>query len=129
MTDFQYIKFKFTPSTPEAKKKNNRTTKILGAILFFIPKGNPEYDEIIGDVAEWQLEIDTSDNLPNREIGKDINGKIILIMPWRDNYGYWTDNNITIDYFKEHFKATNMDKLEFDKNWDAFAKNNPDKTN
>jgi hypothetical protein len=129
VTDFQYIKFNFTPSTPEAKKKNNRKAKILGAILFFIPKGNPEYDEIIGDVAEWQLEIDTSDNLPNRELGKDINGNIILIMPWRDNYGYWTDNNITIDYFQDHFKATNIDKAEFEKNWDTFAKNNPDKTN
>ncbi|MBL7922080.1 MAG: hypothetical protein JNJ40_17325 [Bacteroidia bacterium] len=63
--------------------------------------------------------------MPTREIGKDINGKIILIMPWRDNYGYWTDNNITIDYFKDHFKATNIDKSEFEMNWDAFAKNNP----
>lgn len=129
MTDFQYIKFTDTPSTPDVKKKNNRKAKILKTILFFIPESNPEYDEIICDVAEWQLEIDPTDNLPTREIGKDINGKIILIMPWRDNYGYWTDNNITIDYFKDHFKATNIDKSEFDKNWDAFAKNNPDNTN
>lgn len=125
MRENTYIKFADTPSTPETKKKNNRKAKIFKTILFFIPKANPEYDEIICDVAEWQLEIDPTDNLPTREIGKDINGKIILIMPWRDNYGYWTDNNITIDYFKDHFKATNIDKSEFEMNWDAFAKNNP----
>ena len=129
MTDFQYIKFTDTPLTTEAKKKNNRKAKILKTILFFIPKGNPDYDEIICDVTEWQLEIDPTDNLPTREIGKDINGRIILIMPWRDNYGYWTDNNITIDYFKDHFKAKNIDKAEFDKNWDTFVKNNSDNQN
>lgn len=126
MKDFKYIKFNDTPSTPEAKKKNNRLAKIIKTVLFFIPEGNPGYSEIICDVAEWQLEIDSTDNLPTREIGKDMNGKIILIMPWHDNYGYWTDNDITLDYFKDHFNATNIDKSEFDKNWDAFANNNRD---
>ncbi len=97
--------------------------------MFFIPKANPDYDSLIDDVAEWQLEIDPGNNLPTREIGKDMNGEIILIMPWRDNYGYWTDNTITLDYFKEHFMATPIDKADFDYNWDLFAKNNPDNTN
>jgi len=89
--------------------------------LFFIPQANPDFDNRIYDVAEWQLEIDPSNSLPNREIGKDVTGKIILIMPWRENYGYWTDNSITIDYFVDHFKAIGIDKSEFDNNWDSFA--------
>ena len=126
MTDFQYIKFNDIPLTPEAKKKSIRWGRIFKAILFFIPEGNPEYGEVIHDVAEWQLEIEPHENLPTREIGKDINGTVILIMPWRDNIGYWTDNGANVDYFKDHFKATHIDKLEFMENWDAFAKNNPD---
>ncbi len=125
MTDFQYIKFNVDPETAEFKKRNRFWPTVIKTILFFIPRANPEYDDLIGDVAEWQLEIDPSDMLPTREIGKGVNGKIILIMPWRDNYGYWTDNNITLDYFKDHFKALNIDKSEFDKNWDIFSKINP----
>jgi len=128
VTENIYIKFTDTPSKPEAKKKSRWRSKLAATILFFIPKANPDYDDLIDDIVEWQLEIDPADNLPAREIGKDINGNTILIMPWRDNYGYWTDNNITLDYFKEHFKATNIDKADFEKNWDSFTKNNPDHT-
>jgi hypothetical protein len=129
VTENIYIKFTDTSATPEAKKKSRWRIKLVTTILFFIPKANPEYEGLIDDVAEWQLEIDPSDNLPIREIGKDLNGNTILIMPWLDNYGYWTDNNITLDYFKDHFKATDLDKAEFKKNWDAYANKNPDLSN
>ena len=127
MTDFYYIKFKDITSAKADRKKNNLADRIVKTLLFFIPEANPEYNELIEDVAEWQIEIDPSNNLPTREIGKDFNDEVILIMPYRDNYGYWTDNNITLDYFKNHFEATNLDKEEFDRNWDAFSKNNPEK--
>jgi len=48
-----------------------------------------------------------------------------MIMPWKDNYGYWTDNNITLDYFKEQFQAVSIDKVEFEKLWDRFMEVNP----
>lgn len=124
MTENIYIKFKVTPDTLEVKTKNRRWTKIIKTILFFIPKGNSDFDDLIGDVAEWQLEIDPNSKLPSRELGKDINGKIILIMPWLENYGYWTDNEITLDYFKEHFKANSIDKSEFNENWNTFSTSN-----
>lgn len=127
MTENTYIKFTTTPADPDTKKKNRWRIKLFTTIFFFIPKANPEYDDLIDDVAEWQLEINPIDNVPKREIGKDLNGNTILIMPWRDNYGYWTDNNITIDYFKEHYSATNINKTEFVNNWDAFAERHPDK--
>ncbi|MES2593500.1 MAG: hypothetical protein V4608_16575 [Bacteroidota bacterium] len=126
MTDNIYIKFRDTPSTLEEKKKSLRVSKILYTILFFIPKANPEYKKFLDDVSEWLLEIDPVDNLPIREIAKDTSGKILFIMPWRNDYGYWTDNNIKTDYFMEYFKASIIDKAEFNNNWDEFAKLNPE---
>jgi hypothetical protein len=126
LTENIYIKFAWTPVTPEVKKKKRWQFKLLSTILFFIPKANPEYQDLIDDVAEWQLEIDPSDNLPIREIAKDLNDKTIFIMPWRNNYGYWTDNDITLDYFKNQFKAVDINKAEFNQNWDEFAKVHPD---
>lgn len=126
MTETIYIKFAWAPETPEAMKKKKWRFKILSTILFFIPRANPEYEDLLDNVGEWQLEIDPTDNLPIREIGVDMNGKTIFIMPWRNNYGFWTDNNITLEYFKNHFKAERMNKVEFDQNWDNFAKLYPD---
>jgi hypothetical protein len=58
------------------------------------------------DVIELQLEIDPNDPLPIREIGINIKDKIIMIMPWRSNYGYWTgDNNVELNQFKKEFNA------------------------
>jgi len=119
--EYIYIKFAGGPLAPEAKKKNLWRKRIVKTLLFFIPKGNPDFDTLIDDVAEWQLEIDSIDHLPNREIGIDIKGQVIFVMPWLDNYGYWTDNEIKLDYFKAHFKAFEIEKAEFDKNWAVFA--------
>jgi hypothetical protein len=93
-------------------------------VSIFISKANPDYDPLIDNVAIWLLEIDNDDKRPNREIGIDKNGKPILIMPWRDNYGYWCDNEITYDYFKENFKAVDIDKIDFNTQWDTFVKQN-----
>lgn len=126
MIESAYIRFFCKPSTSAEKHKSQRWRKIINLILFFIPKANPEYDELIEDVTEWQLEIDPIDKLPKREIGKDINGNVILILPWRNNYGFWTDEDITIDYFRDHFKAENIDKNTFDKNWNSFSEKYPE---
>jgi hypothetical protein len=77
------------------------------------------------DVIELQLEIDPNDPLPIREIGINIKDKIIMIMPWRSNYGYWTgDNNVELNQFKKEFNAIEISKEEFEKNWNLFSKNN-----
>lgn len=56
MTDFQYIKFTDTPSTPDVKKKNNRKAKILKTILFFIPESNPEWNSASIEVMKKSVE-------------------------------------------------------------------------
>lgn len=124
MIEKLYIKFQVNPSTLAERKKNLLRKKIITTILFFIPKANPDFDNIIDNVCEWQLEINTKDNSPNREIGVDQNGQVIIIMPWNNNYGYWTDSNIPLDYFKDHFKATEITQTQFDNNWNLFIKQN-----
>lgn len=123
LKEYTYIKFDIPASenTKTISKTNGILQKlIVGALSSFIPKANPDYDSLIGKVSEWLLEINADDNKPNREIGIDKGGQTIMILPWRDNYGYWSDNEITLDYFKEHFKAININKLTFETIWDAF---------
>jgi len=126
MSECIYIKFSDTPATPEERKEFRRMSRIMYAIFFFIPKANPEYEHLINDVAEWLLEIDSADNLPIREVAKDSNGKTLFIMPWRRDYGFYTDNTMKLDFFIEHHQAIVIDKTEFDKNWNEFAQLNPE---
>ncbi len=118
-----YIKFNNKAFSSE-KKKNQYWQKIIGIILFFIPKANPDYDHLIDDVFEWLIEIDPEDSLPIKEIGIGENGDTLFIMPWLDNYGFWTDNTISADYFKNNFKAIEIDESEFEKRWEDFATKN-----
>lgn len=38
-------------------------------------------------------------------------------MPFKKNYGYWVDNNLTYNDFKESFDWKIIDKEIFEKNW------------
>jgi len=120
-----YIKFSSpTSNTVATTTPTKRILKklIVSVVTTFVPKANPDYDVLIDTVHEWLLEINIEDKKPNREIGIDKYGQTLLIMPWRNNYGYWSDNNITYDYFKEAFKAVDIEKVEFEIKWDAFIK-------
>jgi len=126
--EYLYIKCKEPAAIrPASANKTNSLVKkwIDGLVSSFVPKANPDYDGLIDDVAEWLLEINVDDHKPCREIGIDQYGQTLMIMPWKDNYGYWTDNNITLDYFKEQFQAVSIDKVEFEKLWDRFMEVNP----
>jgi hypothetical protein len=41
-------------------------------------------------------------------------------MPLKDNYGYWSDNNLLLDNFKEHFKVSEITKEAFEQQWTLF---------
>ncbi len=45
-------------------------------------------------------------------------------MPWNKNYGYWTDNEIKLDYFTSNLKAIPADEKEFEALWTTFSKQN-----
>ena len=118
----KYIKFKIPENTTETDKENVIAKYIFFALGFLlkliIPKGNPNFDKQIDNVEYWLLECEIESGIPEREIGIDKNGNVIVKMPFKDNYGYWTDNNLKFNDFVEKFKATEIEKREFEFNWE-----------
>ena len=92
-------------------------TKVLTTI---IPKANPDFDDKIRDVRQWILEVDDEEGTPEREIGLDENGKVVMIMPWKNNYGFWTDSPVQIDDLAKTHEMNFVDKEEFERLWTAF---------
>src|SRR5690606_17010831 len=82
-----------------------------------IPIANPDFENKINEVSSWLIEFEADSYYPNREIGLNNSDKPIMIMPWKKNYGYWTDNNLVIEDFRKHFETTDISKIEFEKNW------------
>jgi len=89
-----------------------------------IPIANPDFENKIDEVSTWLIEFEGDSYYPNREVGLDISNNPILIMPWKKNYGYWTDNNVTLEEFKSHFNSINITKEEFEKFWKMFEEKN-----
>ena len=90
-------------------------------ILFFlkliIPKANPDYENRIALVVYWLLEFKDDQSTPEREIGLDSNENMIMKMPYNNNYGYWVDNNLTIEDFKKSFAVEEITKEYFEEKW------------
>src|SRR4029077_9427028 len=119
-----YIKFKST-KTGVRKTPENIGQRIVKAILkTVIPIANPDFENKISEVSSWLIEFEADSYYPNREIGLDISDKPILIMPWRKNYGYWSDNNLIIEDFRSHFDTVDISKEEFEKHWNLFVEEN-----
>lgn len=94
------------------KRKRNFFDKILS---FFIPIANPDFEDKIFLASNWLLEFDKENDIPNREIGLNSEGKVILKMPYKNNYGYWIDNNLTYNDFKKDFEYEIIEKEKFEK--------------
>ncbi len=118
----RYLKFNFQHSVSE-KDKHSSNESFLGKILSFIlPKANPNYENKIDDVIYWLIEFDDESadggDIPNREIGLNEDYKPILKMPYKKNYGYWLDTNMTYPDFIEQFNAESIKRGYFDEKWD-----------
>lgn len=109
----EYLKIKV-----ESDEKIRKVSVFEKIITFFIPKANPDYDEKIGTVEFWLLEFESKESLPNREIGLNPSGEVIMKMPYKENYGYWTDNNITYPYFTENFPCEVITAEYFESQWE-----------
>lgn len=88
------------------------------------PVSNPDFENKIDAVATWLIEFEADSYFPDREIGLDSADNPIMIMPWKKNYGYWTDNDLTIEDFRARFKCIDISREEFQKCWKIFDKNN-----
>jgi hypothetical protein len=107
------------PKTWLTRTLEKSVVKILTTI---IPKANPDFEDKLQDVKEWLIEIDEEAEIANREIGINNEGQTIMIMPFGDNHGYWTDNNLKPTDFIELFQATTINRKEFTDRWDKFEK-------
>ncbi|GEJ39764.1 conserved hypothetical protein [Flavobacterium psychrophilum] len=118
----KYIKFKIPENISETKKKSFFEKCFLKAVSFILmkitPKANPDFDNQIDNVEYWLLECEKESGIPEREIGIDKNGNAIVKMPFKSNYGYWTDNNLQLKDFIEKFKASEIEKREFESKWE-----------
>jgi hypothetical protein len=104
-------KKKFAPEkTPSWETTLSKLTELI------IPLANPEYDKLIEFVNVWLIEFD-EDGDAIREIGIDENENVILKMPYKENYGYWTDNELKYSDFEQRFKNENITGEWFENMW------------
>lgn len=115
-----YIKFDIEIKSRQETNLNKFIKKILN---FVFPLSNPDFENEIKFVKTWYLEFLDDVTIPTREIGIDSNGNTIMLMPFKNNYGYWVDNNLKINDFKGHFNVKNITKEEFDSRWNNYIVN------
>lgn len=109
-----YLKIKVEKIGTDKNGKKNILERVLS---FVIPKANPDFENKIQTVSNWLLEFENQSSTPNREVGLDSVNEVILKMPYKKNYGYWTDNSLNYRDFKENFYCEIIDKDIFEKNW------------
>jgi hypothetical protein len=111
-----------TQNLKDGQLKSSFKKVLVSILTTIIPKANPDFDDKIEDVDKWLVECETETGIPFREIGLDNKGRVLLKMPYKNNYGYWTDNNLLLNDFKEKLHATELDKQFFEWKWDIFDK-------
>lgn len=116
-----YIQFEILKNKNQSSKdglvKSTFINIITGILTKIIPKANPDFEEKIDAVETWLVECDTETGIPEREIGLDKESKVIVKMPFKENYGYWTDNNLLLNDFNKNFVVSEINKETFEKNW------------
>ncbi len=119
-----YIKITGTKSGGQKTPENIGQIISKPIMTTDIPIANPDFESKIDKVSSWLIEFEADSYYPSREIGLNNLDKPIMIMPWKKNYGYWTDNNLVIEDFRLHFNTIDISKKEFEKNWNLFEKEN-----
>ncbi len=109
----KYLRTHQATSFPE---KEDRSTKLIRLLLFWIPDGIPDYKNKMHLIKEWLLEFNDQ-GYPNREIGLDAKGKPVVAGPDDRNYGFWMDTNMMVDDFD---KDDTIDEEMFSKFWNEY---------
>jgi len=124
--DTTYIQFEAPKRDHQILKdgliKSSFKKALVSVLTKFIPKANPDFEDKIDEVQYWLVECNNDTGIPEREIGLDKNRQVILKMPFKDNYGYWTDNNLLLNDFKEHFVVSEISKESFEQSWERLDK-------
>ena len=97
---------------------NHWKVRLIKALLWFIPRSNPDNEPLYPKVKKWLLELN-DDNRPEREIGLDADNKPLFCAPNDRNFGFWTDSE---EPMKEDSIVT-INKELFDELWAQINKN------
>jgi len=86
--------------------------RLWRALLFFIPRANPDNEPLYRHVKKWYLELDDS-GVPAREIGLDSDGRPLFGAPDERNFGFWTDSTEAF----QHDQLSPVSPDEFERLW------------
>ena len=112
-----------TPKSDKQTSKNGLLRKVfVDTLTNILPKANPDFEDKIDEVKWWLVEFDSETGIPKREIGLDKEGRVILKMPFKDNYGFWIDSNLSLNDFKESFIVSEISQNSFEESWKLFDK-------
>jgi hypothetical protein len=96
--------------------------KIIRAFLeLIIPKSNPDFDKKMQSVVFWLIEFENALSIPCREIGLDNEKRVIVKMPFRNNYGYWIDNDLNYQDFIKDFDSESVSQDYFEQKWSELS--------
>ena len=87
-------------------------------MAILLPVSNPDFEEKLDKVRYWLLEFENNNDYPIREIGLDEDNYPIVKMPYKENYGYWTDNELKYNDFIDLFSAKKIDNYLFEDKWE-----------
>jgi len=118
-----YLKINHPERNSAVQKDSKLKSKIVDILIrllkFVIPEANPDFENLYEKVKYWKIEFDTIEDFTSREIGFNENGYSIVAAPYRNNYGFWTDNNLKLkDY--DNFEPISISEEEFNSDWQEF---------
>ena len=118
-----YFKFNEGKFQIDKKEKKSLWHIFIKHMFFFIPDSNPDLEANSERISTWYIEYDDVEyNLPIKEFGIDVNGKILFLAPSKKNYGYWCDLDANIDFYQKKFNITYISAEEFYSYWNSFSK-------
>lgn len=85
----------------------SRKVRIIKALLFFVPRANPDIEKLYPLVRKWALEL-SDDGWPQREVGLDGHDAVLFRTPNANNTGFWTD------MAAKQFARTEVDEISAD---------------
>lgn len=114
-----YFKFQYRHRQKNGIMKKKIIWRILFSVLNDIFAANPDFENKIPYVALWVVEYENNKfNQVTRELGFDTNGKIIVKLPDKRNFGFWIDSDYTMkDYCKLDIQM--ITEQEFNNLWNS----------
>ena len=96
---------------------------IENVLVRIVPLACPDFHEKYDEVRFWWLELN-EDEIPQRELGFNAQGEVIVAAPIGQNYGVWTDSGAQCVGFDS------IEEKQFLEAWTRFEEifNNPPQT-